>query len=104
MFGADLNQQLQERGYVFQFDYGCYDYSWDETRVYTSSGRVFSLTDSGCSCSSFGDYWKDIHDALGEMREVTSLPELNKYDLDSSSHSFPDIDSLREKFMNLGVR
>jgi len=105
MYMEDLEAELKSAGYEFQFDYGSYDYSWNETRVYTKDGRVFALEDSGCSCSSYGDYYQDVHEAIGDMVEVTSLPELDvEYSRDSSSHTFADNDSLRAEFRKLGVR
>ena len=100
----DIDAELLEYGYKFEFDYGEYGYDWTETRVYTKSNRVFALSDSGCSCNYFGEWFSEVNEAIGSMVEVISLPPLVGYTSDSSSHDFTDKDSLREAFRALGVR
>jgi hypothetical protein len=73
-YGFDLDKALELAGYKFEFEYGDYDYSWTITKVYTRDGRVFDLTDSGCSCNGYGDHWYDVDTAIGEMTEVTRAP------------------------------
>lgn len=93
------NPLLLERGYELLFEYGNYDYSWTITEVYKKDERIFTLTDSGCSCTSFGDTWEGAEDAIGAMVETQTLPslqELGGYD--------EKAEAIQQKFREVGLR
>jgi len=53
----DINTVVKKNGLVGVFGYMLGDYDWSEIGVYFSSekNRYFWYTDSGCSCTYFGD-------------------------------------------------
>lgn len=90
---------LQERGYTRLFEYGEYGYSWDITEVYKKDERFFSLNDGGCSCTSFGDSWSDVEDAIGHMVQLVTLPSLE--DLGGYNET---AEAIQQKFREAGLR
>jgi hypothetical protein len=105
---------LESRGYEHQFDFGEGGYDWGWTQIYTKGGRVFHLSDGGCSCSSFMDdhvrnrYGPDSRwlgyeakeSVEGQLVELTSLSAAKKLKDDSYYTTDFDID----KFVLLGLR
>lgn len=94
-------QDIIDAGYKLEFEYGEYDYSWDITFVFSKDGRVFNLSDSGCSCTSWGEGWDDVHQAIGDMYEVTKLPELISSD-EGWLHGMP-LEDIRGAYRKLGI-
>lgn len=91
-------QALELEGYKFEFEYGEYGYEWQITKIFTKDRRVFSLTSGGCSCNYFDDTFIDSNDAIGDLREVTSVPHINDI-IDVDGDPF----GVQEKFRQLGL-
>lgn len=51
-------------GYEVILQLGEWDYEWAEMRVYKRDGRLFYVTDSGCSCNSWEDWTKSEADLI----------------------------------------
>ena len=94
--------QLIERGYTREFEYGEYGYEWDITEVWSKDGHIFELHASGCSCSSFGDYWSTVDDAIGDMHEVTSVPSFT--DVYAAKYFTESVETIQGKYRDLGLR
>lgn len=102
----DLDKSLEAAGYKFEFEYGDYDYDWHVTRVYTRDGKVFDLSDGGCSCNSWGESWDTSDEAIGDMQEVTRAPSVESIILDaccSSGHG-DDREKVVNQYRELGLR
>lgn len=102
----NLEQELEKAGYNYEFCYGEFGYEWKETRVYTKDRRVFTLTDAGCSCTSFGEYYHDIHAAIGDMHEVTHIPSLQELERQKTEwyHWDATFEEVQQQYEDLGLR
>lgn len=104
-WGFDVDQALSEAGYKYEFEYGYWGYDWNITKVYTRDGRVFTLHDSGCSCSGFGDHYQDVDGAIGDLCEVTRIPQSSDIAEDWELTYFDEkVETIQEKFRGLGLR
>jgi hypothetical protein len=94
-------------GYETVLVLGDWDYSWSELRVYTKDGRIFYLTDSGCSCNGWNDPW---HLSESDMREIPTLEAAGKVVrefIDTGHYITDKIDTYLnavEKLRGLGLR
>ena len=103
--GKTPEEELAERGYEFQFEYGYWDYDWQIHKVYTKDGRVFELSDGGCSCTSFGENWNSIDEAIGQMVELSRLPSVESLSKTEYGTVYDDKGEItQEKFRDLGLR
>lgn len=103
MSEQELDDDLAKAGYKYEFEYGEYDYSWTITKVYTRDGKVFDLSDSGCSCNHYGSDWT-VDDAIGNMEEVTRVPSMADIKEKSGYGYSVEAEAMVAKYRDLGLR
>lgn len=91
-------------GYEVVAEFGEWDYEWSTMRVYKRDGRLFIITDGGCSCD-------DWHSTPKTEAMMVELPSLNSardavknflsYDFEREQDAYLNA---VEKFRELGLR
>lgn len=92
-------------GYEVVASFGEWDYSWSEMRIYKRDGRLFFITDNGCSCYS----WDDSPKTEGDLVELPTLEAarrevkdfMGRYDAEREQDTYLNA---VEKFRELGLR
>ena len=100
--GEDWEDQLEQSGYKFEFSYGYWDYDWSQTAVYSRDGRVFTLSDSGCSCYYWGENFTR-ESVEGELEQVFDLPGIQELRDQHFGHGQDPFDT-QEEYRKLGLR
>lgn len=92
-------------GYEVVTEFGEWDYSWSTMRVYKRDGRLFYITDSGCSCYGWDDSPKSESDLIALPTLEAARNAVKDFMGDYDARNYPEtVLTAVEKFRELGLR
>lgn len=106
LYDFDLDGPTSDiQGYEVVGSFGDWDYSWSEMRIYKRDGRLFYVTDSGCSCNSWDDSPKTEADLIELPTLAAARNAAQEFMGSYDSERYPnDVLNAVEKFRELGLR